>query len=42
LRVSQKVMKNLKKNDTNYQLEEQQKNQDVKLISKDMQLDFGG
>lgn len=29
-------MKNLKKNDTNYQLEEQQKNQDVRLLSKDM------
>lgn len=35
-------MKNLKKNDTNYQVEEDKaKNQDIRLISKDMQLDFG-
>lgn len=35
-------MQNLKKNDTNYQVEEDKaKNQDIKLVSKDMQLDFG-
>lgn len=37
LRVSQKVMKNMKKNDTNYQVdEEKDKNlHDIKLVSRD-------
>lgn len=36
-------MKNLRKNDTDYTLEaENKKNQDIKLVSRDQQLDFGG
>lgn len=36
-------MKNLRKNDTDYTVEaENKKNLDIKLVSRDQQLDFGG
>jgi len=42
LRVSQKILKNMQKNDTNYQIEEDnKKNQDIRLMSRDQQIDFG-